>query len=292
MTATLPLAGAELRRSAGAAFFESRAREIARPVPPDGRALRPRRAPAGLRRGGGGGLRRASRDGRVRPPRDRRQARAARARAARRRGLAALPDGPARRARRHRDRLRQAPRHGGGARARPRPRLPDDRRLPVRRRVGAGPAGGGPVRAARSCSRPSTTCCGSSCTCSSSTAACWRAGPQRTRHDAGASSFLYPFLDEGEDDLDGVLADVRESVLAKSEEISALRAATLRRVGGGAGRGRARDACPPGPRRPGVRDRQRRLGDRRDGRRGGPAHPAPGYGRRRRPSISSRIPRS
>ena len=51
--------------------------------------------------------------------------------------------------------------------------------------------------------------------------------PERTRHDAGAARFLYPFLDEGEEDLDGVLADVRESVLAKSEEISALRAATL-----------------------------------------------------------------
>ena len=27
-------------------------------------------------------------------------------------------------------------------------------------------------------------------------------------HDAGASSFLYPFLAEGENDLDAVLADV------------------------------------------------------------------------------------
>jgi D-sedoheptulose 7-phosphate isomerase len=46
-------------------------------------------------------------------------------------------------------------------------------------------------------------------------------------HDAGASSFLYPFLGEREDDLAGVLADVRRSALAKAEEIGALRAATL-----------------------------------------------------------------
>ncbi len=46
-------------------------------------------------------------------------------------------------------------------------------------------------------------------------------------HDAGASSFLYPFLGERETDLDGVLADVRQSVLLKSEEIAALREATL-----------------------------------------------------------------
>ena len=32
---------------------------------------------------------------------------------------------------------------------------------------------------------------------------------ERRGHDAGASSFLYPFLSESETDLDGVLADVR-----------------------------------------------------------------------------------
>jgi D-sedoheptulose 7-phosphate isomerase len=47
------------------------------------------------------------------------------------------------------------------------------------------------------------------------------------RHDAGASSFLYPFLAEREHDLDAVLADVRESVLMKADEIDALRAQTL-----------------------------------------------------------------
>ena len=49
----------------------------------------------------------------------------------------------------------------------------------------------------------------------------------RAVHDAGASSFLYPFLDEREDDLDVVLADVRRSVLAKSADIGALRRQTL-----------------------------------------------------------------
>ena len=49
----------------------------------------------------------------------------------------------------------------------------------------------------------------------------------RATHDAGASSFLYPFLSEGESDLDGVLADVRASVLLKSEETGALRTSTL-----------------------------------------------------------------
>jgi D-sedoheptulose 7-phosphate isomerase len=46
-------------------------------------------------------------------------------------------------------------------------------------------------------------------------------------HDTGASSFLYPFLAEREDDLDTVLADVRASALAKAAEVSALRTQTL-----------------------------------------------------------------
>jgi D-sedoheptulose 7-phosphate isomerase len=45
-------------------------------------------------------------------------------------------------------------------------------------------------------------------------------------HDAGASSFLYPFLAEREDNLEAVLADVRRSVLMKAEETNALRAQT------------------------------------------------------------------
>src|SRR3954468_13917637 len=48
-----------------------------------------------------------------------------------------------------------------------------------------------------------------------------------TVHDAGASSFLYPFLAEREDDLEAVVADVRASVAMKSAEVGALRAQTL-----------------------------------------------------------------
>jgi len=50
---------------------------------------------------------------------------------------------------------------------------------------------------------------------------------QRTLHDAGASSFLYPFLAEQEDELGPVLDDVRRSALMKAEEVGALRAQTL-----------------------------------------------------------------
>ena len=50
---------------------------------------------------------------------------------------------------------------------------------------------------------------------------------ERPRHDAGASSFLYPFLGEAEDDLDAILADVAGSVRAKAAEAGALRTQTL-----------------------------------------------------------------
>jgi D-sedoheptulose 7-phosphate isomerase len=46
-------------------------------------------------------------------------------------------------------------------------------------------------------------------------------------HDAGASSFLYPFLAEREDDLESVVADVRASVLMKANDVGALRIQTL-----------------------------------------------------------------
>ncbi len=46
-------------------------------------------------------------------------------------------------------------------------------------------------------------------------------------HDTGASSFLYPFLGQQEQDLESVVADVRASVLDKSAEVAALRAQTL-----------------------------------------------------------------
>ena len=50
---------------------------------------------------------------------------------------------------------------------------------------------------------------------------------ERRRHDSGASSFLYPFLAEGEDRLEPVVEDVRRSALAKAEEIGELRTQTL-----------------------------------------------------------------
>ena len=50
---------------------------------------------------------------------------------------------------------------------------------------------------------------------------------ERRLHDAGASSFLYPFLDERESDLDAVVEDVRRSVLMKAKEVGALREQTL-----------------------------------------------------------------
>jgi D-sedoheptulose 7-phosphate isomerase len=49
----------------------------------------------------------------------------------------------------------------------------------------------------------------------------------RRVHDAGASSFLYPFLDERERELEPVVEDVRRSVLMKAQEIGALRVRTL-----------------------------------------------------------------
>jgi D-sedoheptulose 7-phosphate isomerase len=50
-------------------------------------------------------------------------------------------------------------------------------------------------------------------------------------HDSGASSFLYPFLAEGETDLEAVIADVRSSMLLKAEEIGELRDRTLEEGG-------------------------------------------------------------
>jgi D-sedoheptulose 7-phosphate isomerase len=46
-------------------------------------------------------------------------------------------------------------------------------------------------------------------------------------HDTGASSFLYPFLSEGETGLDAVIEDVRSNVVMKAEEVGELRERTL-----------------------------------------------------------------
>jgi len=53
--------------------------------------------------------------------------------------------------------------------------------------------------------------------------------PAGAVHDTGASSFLYPFLAEQEDDLEAVVADVRASVLVKGRETTALRVDTIGR---------------------------------------------------------------
>jgi D-sedoheptulose 7-phosphate isomerase len=50
---------------------------------------------------------------------------------------------------------------------------------------------------------------------------------ERTVHDTGAASFLYPFLGERETDSEAVVEDVRRSILMKAEEIGELRAQTL-----------------------------------------------------------------
>ncbi len=54
-----------------------------------------------------------------------------------------------------------------------------------------------------------------------------RGRTERRGHDAGAASFLYPFLAEDEDDLDAVLADVADSARLKALEVCGLRDATL-----------------------------------------------------------------
>jgi D-sedoheptulose 7-phosphate isomerase len=46
-------------------------------------------------------------------------------------------------------------------------------------------------------------------------------------HDTGASSFLYPFLSEGEKDLAAVVDDVRGSILLKASEVGSLREQTI-----------------------------------------------------------------
>ncbi len=50
---------------------------------------------------------------------------------------------------------------------------------------------------------------------------------ERRGHDAGASSFLYPFLGESAQSLESVVEDVRRSILAKAAEVAELREQTL-----------------------------------------------------------------
>jgi D-sedoheptulose 7-phosphate isomerase len=50
---------------------------------------------------------------------------------------------------------------------------------------------------------------------------------ERRTHDAGAASFLYPFLADQEDDLEAVLDDIAGSAVLKAREVCELREATL-----------------------------------------------------------------
>ena len=88
---------------------------------------------------------------------------------------------------------------------------------------------------------------------------------ERRVHDAGASSFLYPFLDERERELEPVVEDVRRSVLIKARDVAALRSTDADRErlrAGGRGRRPARQLRRG---RKAARARQRRLGHRCDG---------------------------
>jgi D-sedoheptulose 7-phosphate isomerase len=57
---------------------------------------------------------------------------------------------------------------------------------------------------------------------------------ERRVHDAGAASFLYPFLADQEHDLDAVLSDVAGSAVLKAREVCDLREATFAAGGDGA----------------------------------------------------------
>jgi D-sedoheptulose 7-phosphate isomerase len=57
---------------------------------------------------------------------------------------------------------------------------------------------------------------------------------ERRDHDAGAASFLYPFLADQEHDLGAVLDDVAGSAVLKAREVCELREATLQSGGDGA----------------------------------------------------------
>ena len=106
-----------------------------------------------------------------------------------------------------------------------------------------------------------------------------------TAHDAGASSFLYPFQAEGQDDLDAVLEDVRRSVLMKADEVAGLREATLGENAAELEAAAAELRRRLDARRRAARARQRRLGDRRAGRGGRHAPPTARPGPRARPST-------
>ena len=184
-----------------------------------------------LGRSPGRALGRAPRRGRVRPPGDRRQARAAGARrwparAGRcrcRSALLAEPDDIV-------DRLRRRRRRRGGAAlaAAARARLPDGRlRAPLGAEWEFEPPSDDPF-VARSWSRRSTTCCGSSCTCSSSTAACSRAATAARGARHRRLELPLPVPGRGRDTTSRRCSTTcARSVLMKAEEVGALREQTL-----------------------------------------------------------------
>ncbi|CAN5690162.1 hypothetical protein BH24ACT26_BH24ACT26_02680 [soil metagenome] len=55
--------------------------------------------------------------------------------------------------------------------------------------------------------------------------------PPQATHETGRSSFLYPFLAEAETNLDGVLDEVRDSILAKAQDVIAMRSASMDAAG-------------------------------------------------------------
>ena len=91
----------------------------------------------------------------------------------------------------------------------------------------------------------------------------------RPAHDTGASSFLYPFLAEGEHDLDAVRRRrARARCSPRRREVGELREQTLTENRDDLVAAADGAARRPRRRRPPARARQRRLGHRRDGRRG------------------------
>ena len=114
-----------------------------------------------------------------------------------------------RRARRHRDRVRRRRRRSSaGVAAARRARLPDGRVRAARRRVGAQPPSDDPFVAPGAGRDALPRAVGAGARLLRAPRAA-RGPHARSRvHDAGASSFLYPFLGEREHDLDAVLADV------------------------------------------------------------------------------------
>ncbi len=87
----------------------------------------------------------------------------------------------------------------------------------------------------------------------------------RPVHDAGASSFLYPFLDEREHQLEPVVEDVRRSILMKADEVQALRIQTLTDNRAALVDAAAALRASFDERRQAARVWQRRVGHRRDG---------------------------